>query len=276
MKLCRKRVLLALATTILIADAARAVPGSATPWVRGSWTMQEGTGDRLADQSDYGNHGMATRAAWVRTDGKATLKFTPANKSFVEVAHSPSLDLTGMFTIHLQVKTYGSTGNFQGLSFQAGREQCQGKGPVPVGPEPSLGVDLHDLCRRQGELLAAPQRHLPETQSLVRCRGHLRRLLAAGDPERGRPRSSDRCHGVAATGRGAGHPAQRQPRASGMDRIGRRVFQRRNARTSASSTTWRKQSPGSSGRASTTRSLPRPRMCRINSLFPLATFPSRV
>ena len=43
------------------------------------------------------------------------MKFTAAEKSFVEVAHSPSLDLTGKFTFSLEVKSYGPTGNFQGL-----------------------------------------------------------------------------------------------------------------------------------------------------------------
>ena len=116
MHCCRKMLFLAVAMTILLAAGGQtATAGPAEPWVRGLWPIDEGKGDTLADHSGYGNHGMATRAAWVRSDGKAAMKFSEADKSFVEVAHSPSLDLTGQFTIHLQVKSYGPTGKFQGL-----------------------------------------------------------------------------------------------------------------------------------------------------------------
>ncbi len=61
--------------------AATAAEGPAEPWVRGQWPIDEGKGDTLADQSGYGNHGMATRAAWVNSGGKAAMKFTAANKA---------------------------------------------------------------------------------------------------------------------------------------------------------------------------------------------------
>ena len=66
MKSCQTKLFLLLVTTLYSAILAEAAT-PAEPWVRGQWNIDEGKGDTLTDQSRYGNHGMATRASWVRT-----------------------------------------------------------------------------------------------------------------------------------------------------------------------------------------------------------------
>ena len=106
---------LALATIFLVAERVMAGEVPAEPWVAACWLVQEGKGDTVLDHSGHGNHGKVNRAAWVQADGKAVLKFTPADKSRVDIPNSPSLNLTEMITIDVYVKTYGSTGTWQGI-----------------------------------------------------------------------------------------------------------------------------------------------------------------
>ncbi|HVV71107.1 MAG TPA: hypothetical protein VHI52_06360 [Verrucomicrobiae bacterium] len=87
----------------------------AQPWVAAEWKLQEGQGELARDSSGHGNDGSLHRTQWSQVEGGASLEFTASAGSYVSVSNSPSLNLAEAVSIDLWVKTYGRTGNWQGL-----------------------------------------------------------------------------------------------------------------------------------------------------------------
>jgi hypothetical protein len=72
------------------------------------WHFDEGEGNKTLDASKYSNHGFIYNTTWDRdasfTSG-SSLEFK-GNNSYVEVLHSPSVDLVDAFTIEVWVKPH--------------------------------------------------------------------------------------------------------------------------------------------------------------------------
>jgi alpha-mannosidase len=104
-----------LAATVALAAGILAGESPPAPWVSACWPLQDGKGDVAGDTSGHGNQGKIHGARWVQSEKGAALRFLPSEKAWVEVPNSPSVDLTEAITLDLEVKTYGSTGTWQGL-----------------------------------------------------------------------------------------------------------------------------------------------------------------
>jgi len=93
----------------------------------GWWMLDEGSGDRAADSSGYGNNGTLFGPNWVVGQIKGALSFS--GQSYVEVPDAPSLNSFGnTVTISAWISA-NSLGNWRGILV---------KGGIPVVASPGL------------------------------------------------------------------------------------------------------------------------------------------
>jgi len=78
------------------------------------WHFDEGSGSVLADSSGNGNDGVIYGATWVEGKYGGALRFDGVD-DYVDVPHSPSLDITDTITIELWVEPTSTPSKYQNI-----------------------------------------------------------------------------------------------------------------------------------------------------------------
>ena len=79
----------------------------AQPGDRAVWHLDENTGNIAYDATVFNNDGVITGATWTAGYSGSALSFN-GSSDFVTVPHSPSLDITGPFSVQAWIKCNGS------------------------------------------------------------------------------------------------------------------------------------------------------------------------
>lgn len=107
------KVVLGLSSILLVFDNSRVLSSSIDKSISAYWSIREESGYSIFDYSGNKNNIKLYNTDWIKSDKRIALKFVPQTKSYGEAFNSPNLNLNGMFTIDLYIKTYGSTGAWQ-------------------------------------------------------------------------------------------------------------------------------------------------------------------